>query len=507
MSYEYVVAGQIVRLQVDASVIAVRFAPSAPNSARAAATAAAGMGPFSRRFDIPGEGLSLVQVPHPGPAPAGAPMAADAEWAIEALNAQAAVKNALPVFRVGTNRVIAADRIIVGADNKALRDALGNKFAMTPLRVYEEKVVYQLPEASDPFEVAKSVSAEPGVRFAEPDFITVGRHVPQYVASDPNSAGSLSGTRQYAMEITRAFEARALQDGDPRVRVAVLDEGVDTEHLDLRPIVAGAFDAVDDDTYQEPNAWDGHGTACAGLAVGSGSRATGVQGSGAGCSLLAVRIAFSQFKDGPWITTNDRIARAVAWSWRNGAWVLSNSWGGGAPSSAIVEEIEKARTLGRNGLGCVVAIAAGNSFSSVQFPASIPNVIVVSASNEYDEAKTPTSRDGEGWWGTCHGEQIAVAAPGVHNLTTDITGTKGYDRGSYTATFNGTSSATPIVAGACALILSANPSLAEKQVRDIVTASADKVGPYLYDAQGRNDFFGFGRLNVLRAIEMAKTIS
>jgi thermitase len=507
MSYEYVVAGQTVRLQVDPSVVAVRFAPSAPKSARAAATAAAGVGPFSHRVDIPGEGLSLVQVPQPGPGPAGAPMAAGAKNAIEALKAQPTVHNALPVFRVGTNRVIAADRIIVGAGDKAVQDALGNKYSMTILRVYEDKVVYQLPEASDPFEVAKSVAAEPGVRFAEPDFITVGRHVPQRVASDQHSSGPLSGPRQYAMEITRAFDARALQDGAPQVRVAILDEGVDTEHPDLKPIVAGTFDAVDDDTYQEPNAWDGHGTACAGLAVGSGPRATGVQGSGAGCSLLAVRIAFSEFKNGPWITTNDTIARAIAWSWRNGAWVLSNSWGGGAPSSAIIEEIEKARTLGRNGLGCVVAIAAGNSFSSVQFPATIPNVIAVSASNEYDEAKTPTSRDGEEWWGTCHGEQIGVAAPGVHNLTTDITGTNGYDQGNYAAAFNGTSSATPIVAGACALVLSAKPSLTEKQVRDIVTASADKVGPYGYDAQGRNDFFGFGRLNVLGAIQLARATS
>jgi thermitase len=127
----------------------------------------------------------------------------------------------------------------------------------------------------------------------------------------------------------------------------------------------------------------------------------------------------------------------------------------------------------------------------------------VSASNEFDEFKSPTSKDGESWWGSCYGKQIGVAAPGVHNPTTDISGPSGYAPGNYTPNFNGTSSATPIVAGACALVLSANPGLTEAEVRKIILDTADKVGPYPYKNK-RNDYFGHGRLNVLKALNAAR---
>ena len=205
------------------------------------------------------------------------------------------------------------------------------------------------------------------------------------------------------------------------------------------------------------------------------------------------------------MTTSETIRQSIDWSWQNGAAVLSNSWGGGAPSNAIVMAFERARIKGRNGLGSVIVIAAGNASGNVAFPATISSVLAVSASNEFDEFKTRTSRDQEYWWGSCYGPEISIAAPGVHNLTTDIRGTGGYDPGDYAPAFNGTSSATPLVAGACALVISAKPTLREDQVRALITGTADKVGTTPY-VQGRNDFFGFGRLNVLRAVQKARTM-
>lgn len=215
-----------------------------------------------------------------------------------------------------------------------------------------------------------------------------------------------------------------------------------------------------------------------------------------------MRIAYSDSPGGPWQTRPSIIADAVDWARRNGASVISNSWGGGLPSNAVVAAIDRARAQGRGGLGCVVVIAAGNSNGPVEFPASLPGVLVVSASNEYDQAKTPESADGETWWGSCFGPEIDVAAPGVHNLTTDISGSAGYAPGNYEPAFNGTSSATPIVAGACGLILSKRSDLSEAQVRGLVVATAEKVGQFSY-ADGRNDRMGSGRLNVLEAVRNA----
>jgi len=221
-----------------------------------------------------------------------------------------------------------------------------------------------------------------------------------------------------------------------------------------------------------------------------------------GCAVFAVRLAYSNAPESEWITSNSIIRRAIDWSWNSGADVLSNSWGGGAPSNAITNAFNRAREKGRNGKGCVVVIAAGNEDAKVSYPGNLKDVLTVSASNEYDEPKTKFSQDGEYWWGSCFGAEVDIAAPGVHNLTTDMSGNKGYNKEHNYTDFNGTSSSTPIVAGIAALMLSANPSLSEKEVRDIIKRTADKVGHVPY-VQGHNHRMGFGRVNALNAINAA----
>lgn len=498
MAYEYRFQGKTVRLEADPSVVAVRFNDPTTKSTRSMATESAGAGPFSTRLEVPGEKITIVPV---GP---GDRSETGHASALKRLNAEQAVASATPVFRVGNNSVVVSDRLLVGTKTAEKIEALAKKYNLVILRKDENEAKLQVTEPADVFELSQRIAKERGVVYAEPDFVTIGKHLPKKPSLSPTLLNAMTALpTQYAMRITHALEAHQIQMGVQQVAVAVLDEGVDTRHPDLQPAVAGTFDAVDNDTYQEPNTWDGHGTSCAGLVGGRPTAPNGPRGSGIGCSLFGVRIAYSSFKGGDWITTNDWIKQAIDWSWRNGASVLSNSWGGGAPSNAIASAFERARKQGRNGLGCVIVIAAGNSSGPVTFPGTLTNVITVSASNEFDEFKTTTTKDGESWWGSCYGKDISVAAPGVHNVTTDISGTAGYDAGNYTPTFNGTSSATPIVAGACALLLSANPSLTEADVRRTITETADKVGQYPYK-KGRNEFFGHGRLNVLRALNAVR---
>jgi thermitase len=499
MAYEYKVMGQTVRLEVDPNTVAVRFQPTAPKSLRATVAMNAGLSSFQERVEIPDEGITLM----PATGPATGTLMSDR---ISTLSARPEIVRATPVFRLGDNKVVPSDRILVDFKDPAAVDSVIGKYGLTLVRKRETEYLFKVPQAHDPLQVSQEIAELPSVQYAEPDFITVGRHLPKFVQQlGPASMAPMTPAqdpllpKQYAMTITGAVGAWALVAGSRDVRIAVLDEGVQTTHPDLAAAVVDKYDGTDDDSYQEPNPWDGHGTSCAGLAAAVGN-AIGVKGVGAGCSILAVRIAYSRSPQTDWITTNEIIARSIDWSWQNGAWVLSNSWGGGAPSNSIVAAFERARTRGRGGKGCVVVIAAGNASGPVNFPANIPNVLAVSASNEFDEFKSRTSRDGETWWGSCFGPEISVAAPGVHNYTTDIGGVSGYDPSDYMPTFNGTSSATPIVAGACALILSAAPNLREDQVRQLIIDSADKVGATPY-VGGRNNFFGFGRLNVLRAIQ------
>lgn len=287
---------------------------------------------------------------------------------------------------------------------------------------------------------------------------------------------------------TRGTETRA----EPIV-VAVVDEGVDISHEDLKDIIVQPYDAVDDDDDQQPLPTDGHGTACAGIVGAVANNFTGVAGVAPGIKILPVRIATGSMFGG-WNTDNRTIARGIEVAVDRGAHVLSNSWGGGAPANLINDAIDYGLGKGR-----VFVFAAGNDYTSVGYPARLSSsrpVISVSATNEWDEFKSPSSRDGENRWGSNFGPEIVVAAPGVHIHTTDISGAAGYEPGNYTSTFNGTSSATPFVAGIAAILLARNPDLTPEQVRDLISRNADDLGD-----PGFDEFFGHGRVNAAKALQ------
>ncbi len=295
-----------------------------------------------------------------------------------------------------------------------------------------------------------------------------------------------------------ADDAWWLLDGaDPvTIVIAVLDDGVDTNQEDLTNKIIAPYDATDRDNNQEPNVTDAHGTASAGIATAVLDNALGIAGVGAGAQLLPVRIATGG-PGGQWITTDLIIDDGLRTAVDRGAHVLSNSWGGGLPSNVINAGVDYALEAGR-----VVVFATGNDFAPfVFYPARLSlsrAVIAVGATNEWDELKSPNSQDGEWWWGSNYGDAVTVVAPGVHIYTTDISGGAGYDQTDYYAEFNGTSSATPHVAGIAALMLSVNPALTPSEVKDILQTTAEDLGD-----PGFDPYFGHGRVNAERAVAAA----
>ncbi|RUR79119.1 hypothetical protein PCC6912_32930 [Chlorogloeopsis fritschii PCC 6912] len=308
---------------------------------------------------------------------------------------------------------------------------------------------------------------------------------------------------QWGLIKIKAPEAFDISMGSPSISIAIIDEGCDIHHEDIVYKQPG-YDAVYRRDDPSPLPRDGHGTSCAGIAAAKANNNLGGAGVAPDCQVLPIRIAYGV--GGGWYTSDAIIADGVRTAVNRGADVLSNSWGGGSPSTVITNAFKYAQTDGRGGKGCPIAIAtANNDVYGVAYPANlsptIPGLMAVGASNQWDQRKSKTSLDGEYWWGSNYGPEVDVVAPGVKIYTTDIMGTGGYGGGNYIPDFNGTSSATPHVAGLMGLILSVDPDLRSWEVEDIIKLTVDDLGPV-----GRDDEFGFGRINCRRALEATSRV-
>lgn len=284
--------------------------------------------------------------------------------------------------------------------------------------------------------------------------------------------------------------------------IAVIDSGTDLTHPDL--LLAGPGidlgDMVSDGSPNNFGSQTGHGTCCSGIAAGIFNNAAGVSGVAGACSILP--LAISTF-------SNVEIANGLNWATAQGATVISMSFT--IPQSALVDAALAAAFAGN----VVLCAATGNGNSlGIGYPARDPNVMAIGASDQIDNRKSTASPDGETWWGSNFGPEMSVVAPGVLIPSTDIQGAGGFNpavgaAGDYFMTFNGTSSATPCVAGLVGLIRGQYPALSSAQTRMLVERTAEKVGTVAYaETVGRsngtwNNEMGYGRINAFRALDAA----
>jgi subtilisin family serine protease len=183
--------------------------------------------------------------------------------------------------------------------------------------------------------------------------------------------------------------------------------------------------------------------------------------------------------------TETEVAAGINYAAANGAQVISMSFGWDPWDHTIIDPaIQNAFNA-----GLVMCVATHNHDSTITYPATNPLVMACGASDQLDNRKDPSSPDGETWWGSNFGPQMSVVAPGVLIPTTDRQGANGYNTsggaaGNYVMNFNGTSSATPHVAGLAGLIRSLYPALTNVEVRAVigvmkvgVVATSTQAGP------------------------------
>jgi subtilisin family serine protease len=364
--------------------------------------------------------------------------------------------------------------------------------------------VWNIPATDEPglVDLIQELSANQNIGYAEPNYIQKAIGIPNDTRFDDlwgmHNTGQTGGTADADIDAVEAWDTFT---GSHDVVVAVIDTGVDYNHVDLvdnRWVNEGEIpgNGVDDDgngyiddvygydfAYDDGDPMDvqSHGTHCSGTIGGVGNNSIGVAGVS-----HAVRIMAVKFLDDSGSGSTDDAIDSVIYAVDNGAQILSNSWGC-YPGYCYSQALENAIRYAYDHNVLFVA-AAGNDDNNNDviptYPASydVPNVLAV-ASTDHNDAKASSSSYGL--------TNVDLGAPGVNILST-VPG-DGYDH------FSGTSMATPHVSGAAALLKGYNPSLSALELKSIIMDSVDPV------ASMNGITVTGGRLNINNALMMAGT--
>lgn len=433
----------------------------------------------------------------------------------------------LPVFEFDDAKLVLQNELIVGfkedqTDPERAEELL-RRFSKTFARQPGSDIRYlvRVPDPSRTLAWADILFRNKTVAYAEPNFVILQPNrlilldqrtepVVRPASPEPAAAGDAAVgtafpsdslfTRQWALTKISAPKAWATTHGANSIRIAILDDGVDIGHPDLKDKIEKSYDMLFDSDVMNPPADDAHGTAVAGIAAAVTNNSLGIAGLAADMRLIVIRM-MSRVDSANESTARVLVSNAFEKAIELGADVINCSWTMAAPSDAVEAAIRAAATRGRNGQGALVVFAAGNAGKEIAFPASLAKtlpIIAVGASNEQDEFKTKSSSDGEDFWASNYGPELTVVAPGVHITTTLHRGRGAQGAEPYIDTFNGTSSAAPLVSALGALILSLEPTLKPEQVRQRMVSTADQVVK-MPDAAHTV----IGRINACRALGRA----
>ncbi|HPT70966.1 MAG TPA: S8 family serine peptidase [Candidatus Cloacimonadota bacterium] len=292
--------------------------------------------------------------------------------------------------------------------------------------------------------------------------------------------------------------------GSPGTIIAILDTGVDTSHPDLR-LVTG-YDFGDGDSNPMDNSADpGHGTCCAGIAAAIANNSLGVAGIAGGCSVMPLKVANS----GGYFYSS-AISNALTFAADYGADVISMSFGAAGVYEGVIPSEDDALYYAYNNGVVLFAATANDNAAEIDFPANHTAVIAVGAASPSKQRKSPTSSDGESWWGSNYGSNnqdyktsVDIMGPTILP-TTDLVGSAGYSSTDYYMWFNGTSCATPYVAGVAALVLSKNPLLSPAEVRSALTTTATDMTSD--GGTGWDKYTGYGMVNANGALNASYNI-
>jgi len=348
--------------------------------------------------------------------------------------------------------------------------------------------LWQAPQGRE-LAIIQGLNAEPNVEYAEPNY--------RYHAFD-TTPNDTHFNKQWGHTRIKSPAAWDITTGSAGITIAIIDTGIDEGHPDLASKIVAGYDFVGGDS--NPHDLNGHGTHCAGIAAAVTNNAQGGAGMDWNARIMPVRVLNEEGSG--W---NSDITDGIYWAYQHGADVLSLSLGGISYSQSMQNAVNAAHAagslvvaaMGNCRIGC--RIGGHDYVNPTSYPAAYNNVMAVAATGPSDSYASYSQ----------YGPHCDIAAPGgdmgyYHDpagiystmptydvyMTTSASYYKNYDY------VNGTSQATPYVAGLAALIRAADPALTPHQVQTLIQTTADDLG-----SAGWDQTYGHGRINAYAALQ------
>ncbi|MEL6556857.1 MAG: S8 family serine peptidase [Bacteroidota bacterium] len=347
-------------------------------------------------------------------------------------------------------------------------------------------------ESKDLLSKIEALAKRDDIVYAEPVYYDQPLVIPNDPLANPNSGS------QYHLSLIQAYDGWDISTSDQFIRIAILDTGIEPDHIDLGTIAFNESDpinGIDDDgngLIDDYMGWDfadsdndptsdqsDHGLKVAGISSAKTGNAIGIAGVGYNASFVPIKIFSSE--NGVSSNAYDAIMYAAD----EGYEILNLSWGSPNSFSQYRQDIINYAV----DKGVVIVAAAGNTPSDLDFyPASYDHVLSVAATNENDQKADFST----------FSRKVDLSAPGASIVTTETN--NGFSQGS------GTSFSSPQVAGAAALLMSINPDWTNLQIMEHLRVTTDNIDNVSGNQEFEN-FLGSGRLNVFTALSKTNTKS
>lgn len=372
--------------------------------------------------------------------------------------------------------------------------------------------VITVSSATDIQLLARLVSSDPLVEYAEPNYFVEKDEIP----NDPRY-----GELQHLPQV-KATQAWDISRGDTSVVIAVLDTGVDWDHPDLAAAIWTNYNeipdnGIDDDnngfvddirgwdfvtgvagdaysgedgdiTDNNPMDFDGHGTHVAGISASVTNNEIGISSLVWTAKIMPLRMGYHT-KSGGGLGTLLWMSQAFVYAGDNGAHVANLSFGTG--DGRWVNDGAKYAFQ----KGVVVCHSAGNGNNeAVGVLGATPFALSVASVNEFDVKASYST----------YGVEVDVSAPGgdALGILSSIVNPSNFFGNNLYVRFSGTSMASPLVASLAGLIKAKNPTWNASQIIFQIVGTADNI----YNLNpGFTGKLGSGRINSYRAL--TETIS